>query len=507
MKSAPEGFDMGNATVISSQVRGDSPASGSLARISPELWLVLLWAALFLLAVTGYPNLMDNERRVAAYALDVMQNGHWIAQHDSIGDFMSKPPGLTWLVVLFSRCTGGLTLFSLYAPTALATLGVALVMFRAGRRHFGERAGFLAALMYLLSYVTDKQLTSARYDGLFALPVLIGALAAYRGWREGKGWFTFWVAMAVGGMVKGPLVFLLALAGLLALLLERDTGQLFRWRWQHAAGIAAFLIICGAWLVPIWIGHRDEFINKMIRQELVTQAVSDYGKYVPGQRFWEAPLSTLIDFLPWTPLGVLALVKALRRAARNDGRSFERFLACWFVGALLMFAIAAHQRGRLTWPIIPALALLSGRELDLWLQRFPERLVYRWAAGISIVVIAASALSHHFLLRYSRKCQETLALRDLAFLLRDKLGDKPDVAYVDAPFSVQFYLGYLRFNAHAKEAAALLNSPKATYVVASHRATPQIVGPVTNEVFHLYRWPARGEPRIELLSNRPALTK
>ena len=75
---------------------------------------------------------------------------------------------------------GGLTLFSLYAPTAFATLGVALVIFRAGQRHFGERAGLLGALMYLLSYVTDKQLTSARYDGLFALPVLIGALAAYK---------------------------------------------------------------------------------------------------------------------------------------------------------------------------------------------------------------------------------------------------------------------------------------------------------------------------------------
>ena len=155
----------------------------------------MIWAILFFLGVTGYPDLLDNERRIAAYALDVLQNGDWIVQHDYLGDFMSKPPALTWLVAVISWCTGRLSLFSLYLPSALATLGVVLVIFRAGKHYFSDRAGWLAALMYLLSYVADGQLTTARYDGLFALPVTIGALAAYQGWREGRGWFVFWLAM------------------------------------------------------------------------------------------------------------------------------------------------------------------------------------------------------------------------------------------------------------------------------------------------------------------------
>src|SRR5215213_10093576 len=140
-----------------------------------SIGLVVIWAALFLWSVTGYTNLLDNERRVAPYALDVLQNGQWVAQHDYLGDFMSKPPGLTWLVAIFSLCTGGLSVFSLYLPSALATLGVTLLIFQAGRRYFNERAGLFAALAYLLSYVADKQLTTARYDGLFAFAVTLGA--------------------------------------------------------------------------------------------------------------------------------------------------------------------------------------------------------------------------------------------------------------------------------------------------------------------------------------------
>ena len=471
-----------------------------------EVWLLLIWGALFSLGVTGYPNLLDNERRIGAFALDVLQNGNWIAQHEITGEFMAKPPGLTWLVVLFSWCTGGLTLFSLYLPSALATLGIALLIFRTGRKHFGERAGLLAAFMYLCSYVADKQLTTARYDGLLTLPVTIGAIAAYQGWKEGKGWLVFWVAMTAGTMVKGPLVFVLSCAGLLAVMMERNTGQLFRWRWQHAAGIAIFGVICGGWFALILVEHRDEFFGKIIQRELVGHALSDRGKYFPGERIWEAPWNVLVHFLPWTPLGIMGLVGALRRNPADPDKSFQRFLACWFLFGLFLFSIAAHQRGRLLWPLIPPLALLAGRTLALMLSSITERVVYRWAAIVGVVTISASALFHQILKRHSRKCQQTLAMRELAGMLRRELGEKPAVTYVDAPFAVQFYLGHLRFNTPATNAANLLNGANAAHILTGQRSAEHVLSGVTNQVFSLYVWPSQNEPTVQLLSNRRALT-
>jgi 4-amino-4-deoxy-L-arabinose transferase-like glycosyltransferase len=475
----------------------------SLKSFGPHLALLALWLILFVIGVTGYPNLLDNERRIGAYALDVMQNGNWIAQHDSTGEFMSKPPGFTWLVVLTSYATGGLSRFSLYLPSALATLAVALLIFQAGCRYFTERAAFIAAFAYLLSYVTEKQLTTARYDGLFTLPVFLGALALYRGWKEGRAWRLFWLAMTFGALVKGPLVFVLPILGLLAVFLERHTGHLFRWYWHHALGFAIFAVFCGGWLALVLHYHGDEFINKIIRRELLGHALNEGPKYSVGERFYAAPLDVLVHFLPWSPIAIFCALRMLRRGEPGDGHSFERYLSCYFVAGLLLFSLAAHQRGRLTWPLIPALALLAGRQLDIWLRNVSTQRLRKWAMGLACVVVIAAAVNHHWLMRYSTKCQQTLAMRDVAALLRKELGDSPPVTYVDAPFAVQFYLGQLRFNTTIKAATEMLGRTDPIYIVASGSAAQRISEAAASAPFTLHSWPTEKAPFIRVLSNRP----
>jgi 4-amino-4-deoxy-L-arabinose transferase-like glycosyltransferase len=158
---------------------------------------------MFVIALTGYPNLMDNERRLGAYVLDAVQNGHWMIQKEISGELASKPPMLTWLAALSTLAIGELTRFAIYLPSALATIGVALLLLTEGRRHFGWAAGFLSALAYLLSSAGDRQMMTARYDGLLALPVTLAAVAAFRAWQTGRGWTWFWLAGAFGTLVKG----------------------------------------------------------------------------------------------------------------------------------------------------------------------------------------------------------------------------------------------------------------------------------------------------------------
>jgi 4-amino-4-deoxy-L-arabinose transferase-like glycosyltransferase len=485
------------------RLRGPS----ALQTLTPYLALFGVWLVLFAIGVTGYPNLLDNERRIGAYALDVMQNGHWVAQHDSTGQFMSKPPGLTWLVVLASYCSGGLSRFSLYLPSALATLGVALLIFQAGCRFFTERAAFIAAFAYLFSYVTEKQLTTARYDGLFTLPVFLGALALYRGWKEGRGWLVFWLSMTFGAMVKGPLVFILPLFGLLAVFLEKHTGRLFSWNWRHALGFAIFAAVCGSWLALVLHYHGDEFTNKILRRELVGHALNDGGKHWVGERFYLAPLEVLIQFLPWSPVAILAALRMLRRGKPEDGHSFERYLSCYFIGGLILFSVAAHQRGRLTWPLIPALALLAGRQLDIWFREISTRRLRRWALRLGCATIIASALNHYWFMRYSKKCQQTLAFRDLAELLRREAGENPPVVYVDAPFAVQFYLSQFRYNVSVPAAAELLESSNRVLVVSSGSAALRITEATAAIPFVLYSWPGDQPAIIEILSNRPTFAR
>jgi 4-amino-4-deoxy-L-arabinose transferase-like glycosyltransferase len=178
--------------------------------------LTLIWIIFFSIALSGYPDLKNNEERVGGYVLDAVNNGNWMIQKDLTGDMASKPPMLTWLIGLTSLASGGLSRFSTYFPTALATLVISLVILAAGSKRMGRLAGFLGALCYLLSIPADFQMTTARYDGLFALPVLLAGLAAHRAWALGRGWTWFWLAAAAATLVKGPLGLLLGGAGLVA---------------------------------------------------------------------------------------------------------------------------------------------------------------------------------------------------------------------------------------------------------------------------------------------------
>ena len=219
---------------------------------------------LFVIALTGLPNLMDNERRICAYVLDAVYNGHWMAQRDSMGEVMSKPPMVTWIAALVTLVFDRPTRFAIYLPSALATGLVALLLLKIGRERFGWTAGLFGALAYLLSPIGYEMVQTARYDGMFALPVALAAFAAFRAWETGRGWTWFWLAAAFATLVKGPLGVVLGAAGLLAGLWEWRSGARQPLRGQHWLGLALFTAICGGWF---WLAYREmvqPLIDKLI---------------------------------------------------------------------------------------------------------------------------------------------------------------------------------------------------------------------------------------------------
>src|SRR5215468_7119894 len=113
-------------------------------------------AAMFAIRLTGAPNFFDNEYRVGACVLDVLQHGNWLVPHDVLGN-TDKPPMLTWLAALASWPTGRVDRFTLYLPTAVATIATAWLIAGAGWRRFGGWAGALAALAYLCSHIGVEQ--------------------------------------------------------------------------------------------------------------------------------------------------------------------------------------------------------------------------------------------------------------------------------------------------------------------------------------------------------------
>lgn len=487
----------------------DTPGAASVSA-APASWrlyvpVAALGVTMFAIALSGYPNLLDNERRIGAYVLDAVRHGHWIMQYDVTGGVASKPPLLTWIAALSTAAFGEINRFSIYLPSALATLGVALLLVGAGKKHFSWRAGFLAGLIYLLCPAGDRQFVTARYDGLLALPVTLAALAAYHAWTTGRGWTWFWLAGAMGTMAKGPIALVLGGAGLLAHFWEKRARHESKLRGSHWLGLALFVAICGGWFWLAYQSMGQPLIDKLLGRELAAHATGSGMKEKMFVGFYEPTLAVLSNLAPWCAFALIAFWRVWKRPSENtDERRFERFLFCWFFAGLVLFSIAAHQRGRLVFPLFPAAALLAARELAWWLRGWSTPRLFKTAAVFAACVLAFLVLYHHVLQGRSTRVQATLGMRDVAAQVRGTLGEQFPLVHVETPFALQFWLNTAHRLVKPERAADLLRGAEPVVVAVGDFPELENFLSTNRPVLHeLARWPAKEPTLVRVISNRP----
>jgi hypothetical protein len=270
-----------------------------------------------------------------------------------------------------------------------------------------------------------------------------------------------------------------------------------------------FVLITFGWF---WLAYREAgqpFIDKVIGRELVGHMVSDeHGTF--GIGFVKAPIYWLSRFLPWSLLAVLGLWRVFRHPAPDVGeRRFERFLACWILGGLLLFSLAKHQRGDLPLPLYPPAALLAARELARWLAHWPDATLVKRSV---IAVLAALMLYTVYLYTAFAGTEEVRESEGVAALgrklkpLQSELGSERFL-HVDSPYALQFHLNTMnRAVSFAAAAGALAADPPAVVAVANATHLQRVL---TNgvELMVVGRWPATGEARVQVVAQREPARK
>lgn len=390
---------------------------------------VLLWGV----RISGVSDLIDKDQtRPTMYTLDIVLNGAWVVQRDYQGDIASKPPLPVWISALAAIGTGGaVERWALALPSLIGVGGVAVFSAWLGQRKFGGMAGLWAGLGVLCTISGEKLIALVRTDGFFALSVALGGMAAWRAWRTGRGWVWFWLAGAAATLTKGPLGLVLAGIGLLAIVWEwrtsrkvvaappsepgRERVKGLRGLLDHGAGICLFLLLCGGWFVLAWHTSGQDFIDKVIGDELVGHAVESGKGAFPLANFYKQPLYFVAYYAPLSVLTILGLVGTIRTPEQDpELRSLERFLWCWFVGGLLIFAAAPHQRPDHLAPLWLPMALLGGRELDRILRGVALKRQIAIAFSVAAVTLAGSAWHRHVNARQDPLLRAEAALRDAA---------------------------------------------------------------------------------------------
>jgi 4-amino-4-deoxy-L-arabinose transferase-like glycosyltransferase len=370
----------------------------------------------------------------------------WIVPRVQDKPRLNKPPLIYWLqaasVRLFTEpgtpAAGSTTPISngradaiwMYRiPSVLAAVLAVIFTWRAGLRMFDARVAWMAALLLALCPIMIWESKQARSDMvlLACTTAAMGALwrvyraasrtraaagkaSAFGAGSSGKpdsekrraklrrrraGWpaVIFWVAMALGVLVKGPITPLVAI---LACICISIVHRRWSWLWwlRPIRGILLVLAAIGtwAWLVAREVG-TDEYL-RIVSDEVLGRSVSakeghwgppGYHLVVLVVLFWPSVLLTGaalgrafrngLRFRPeaWqddsareTPREPRApFFTRLRRAlaARAPGRRTELFCLAWIVPSWLVFEFVGTKLPHYTMPLYPALALLSARAL------------------------------------------------------------------------------------------------------------------------------------------------
>jgi 4-amino-4-deoxy-L-arabinose transferase-like glycosyltransferase len=353
--------------------------------------LALVVFVLGLPGLVSMPVLDRDEGRFAEASSEMLETGDFVVirYHDDLRN--KKPVGIHWL----QAATVGLVssaeardIGAFRLPSLLGAMLAAMATFWAGTNLFSRRAAFIGAAILgtclLLTTEAHIAKTDAAQCGLLTLG--IGALARMRqGGGKAMG-VLFWLCLAAGVLLKGPIAPMIAGFLVVGLLLwERQDGK---WNAEWAKpllywpGISLFLIMTIPWFVAVQIATQGRFMDDAIAVDLAPKMVSaaEGHKGLPGMHLAALPI------LFWP--GTLLLVPGLWLAASNllhmkknmsfrkagataiawDTREAQawRFLACWVVPSWIVFELAPTKLFHYVLPMYPAFALMAGAAADKW---------------------------------------------------------------------------------------------------------------------------------------------
>lgn len=420
----------------------------SIARLLWPLVICAVATLIFLIRLHGSTDLESyGQPATIGRLLDLTTQGHYFVQRDLNGDMMVAPPFHTWLIAA-STALFGAHRAALALPSFLSVLAIGLLLFAAGSRHFGEAAGGLAAIAFLLSPATAKQIALVSADPVFALAVTAAALAASAAVNTGaddvnagRHWRLFWFASALATLAASVLGLLLAASGLLRCLWDKASDHHRPKVCRPAiAGFSLFVAPLLLWILPAVF---DEGLGPVSRMLLPATASWEFGALL-------RPFTTLFARnLPFSLFAFFALWRIMRRpAAGTEERNFERFLAFWLTGGLLAVSFGAASGIDPVFALWPAGALLAGHEM----ARLADRMGRTKFAGVAVIVacllVGATYNAVHSIgpakLGTSVLAKELRLAADAesaASALKASGIDIHALTHLNTPETLQFYLG------------------------------------------------------------------
>jgi 4-amino-4-deoxy-L-arabinose transferase-like glycosyltransferase len=348
---------------------------------------------MLVLALPGFftlPPVDRDEARFAQSSAQMLASGDVIDIRLGDAPRWKKPVGIYWLQAASAGLTGApgeiwsYRLISLLAAMASVGLTVALA-----RRVMGEGAAALAGVMLAASFLMGGEARLAKTDAAQLAAILASLLVLARLFLPaGRAQVPvaslplamgFWVALAAGILIKGPIPILVGLGTLALLCLYRRDLALLR-ALRPLPGLALLLALVLPWLIAITIRSEGAFWTASVGEDLL-------AKVGTGQENHGAPPGSYLAAL-WLTFwpGAALFAAALPAIWRGRREALVIFCLAWAVPVWLVFELTATKLVHYVLPAYPALAILTAWGLE---RAVPGR----WArAAGSLLAVAVAAL-------------------------------------------------------------------------------------------------------------------
>lgn len=351
-------------------------------------WIMLLAALLIWCGNLDYRKLaLSDEGRYSEIPRYMAQSGDWVTPRLNGIKYFEKPALQYWATAAAYKVFGEHHWTARSWPALTGFAGLLLIFF-AGARLYGARAGLYAALVLGSSLLYSGMAHILTLDmglAFFMALAMVGILLGLdpRGSPQSR---RRWMHVAAAGcalavLSKGLIgIVLPGAVVVLYVLVTRDFGLL---RQLHLlTGGLLFFAICAPWFIAVSVANPEFPHFFFIHEHFARYTSTIHQRYQPWYYF--IPI-LLAGILPWLLTLFDALLAALRR---SRSRTFDPtlFLLLWAGFIFVFFSASGSKLPSYILPIFPALALLIGLHLGtirgrrLALQLLPIALLA--AAGL-----------------------------------------------------------------------------------------------------------------------------
>ncbi len=361
----------------------------------PWLCLTLVVSGILWFGMLGYRDLVDpDEGRYAQIPAAMVDTGDWVTPRLNGFRYFEKPALQYWATATAYKMMGKSNA-SARLWTALSGFALAFFVAYAALQLYGIRAAIFTFLISISSMMTVivGHLISLDMSLSFFLVAAIACLALGQQYLEQPGrakkWMVAaWALLALATLSKGLVAIVLAAGTLLIYSLWNRDFKI----WQNihlGKGLLIFLLLTAPWFIAVELANPGFAEFFFIHEHFDRYTSSVHNR--DGPLYYFIPI-LLVGVCPWLIASCKSLLQPNFRQRTELSGTFdvERFFWTFIVFTLVFFSLGKSKLPGYIMPIIPVLAMLTGRRLALASQTGPDKWVML-IAGVLFVGVSFAA--------------------------------------------------------------------------------------------------------------------